>query len=111
VGTEGEVVVVVQIGPSWSGLRGTEPLRVSAVSMIQVRISLFGMKVYISTLSTPALTRPRRVYSRRPVSSLKTLRTLGPPLSPLVIFSSSVRMVLSAQNWDSFNSSGKNVSI
>ena len=38
VGIEGKVVVVVQIGPSWSGLRGTEPLRVLAVSMIQVRI-------------------------------------------------------------------------
>ena len=38
MGTEGDVVVDVKIGPSWSGLLGTEPLRDFAVSMTQVRI-------------------------------------------------------------------------
>ena len=35
---EGDLVVIVQIGPSRSGLLGTEPLRDFAVSMTQVRI-------------------------------------------------------------------------
>ena len=84
--------------------------------------------MYISTSLTPALITPRRVNSKSPVFSLNILEcdtirfgkdegssyylwTLGPPLSPLMVLSSSVRVVVSAQYWVSFSKSGKKRSI